>query len=72
MAPSNPTVITHNLLEPLPLDDGTCSAVYSSNVLEHIPKDKAPAFIAECFRVLVPGGVLRIVVPTWKPSRGSI
>jgi cephalosporin hydroxylase/predicted SAM-dependent methyltransferase len=63
MAPSNPTVITHNLLEPLPLDDGTCSAVYSSHVLEHIPKDKAPAFIAECFRVLVPGGVLRIVVP---------
>jgi cephalosporin hydroxylase/predicted SAM-dependent methyltransferase len=63
MAPSNPAVIGHNLLEPLPLDDQTCSAVYCSHVLEHLPKKMAPAFVAECFRVLVPGGILRIVVP---------
>lgn len=63
IAPANPAVIAHNLLEPLPLDDATCSVVYSSHVLEHLPKDKAPGFLAECFRVLVPAGVVRIAVP---------
>ncbi len=63
IAPADPAVIQHNLLEPLPLDDGTCGVVYHSHVLEHIPKGQAPAFIAECFRVLAPGGVIRIAVP---------
>jgi cephalosporin hydroxylase/predicted SAM-dependent methyltransferase len=63
IVPAGPAVIQHNLIEPLPLDDATCSVVYHSHVLEHLPKDQAPAFLAECFRVLVPGGLLRIAVP---------
>ncbi len=63
IVPADPAVFQHNLLEPLPLDDATCAAVYHSHVLEHIPKDQAPAFIAECFRVLAPGGTLRVAVP---------
>lgn len=63
IVPADPAVIAHNLLEPLPLDDGSCSVVYHSHVLEHIPKAKAGLFIAECFRVLAPGGVIRIAVP---------
>jgi len=31
--------------------------------LEHFPKSEAPKFIAECFRVLKPGGVIRIAIP---------
>lgn len=31
--------------------------------MEHFPKEKASAFINECFRVLKPGGILRVVVP---------
>jgi cephalosporin hydroxylase/predicted SAM-dependent methyltransferase len=63
IVPADARVIAHDLLEPLPLDDATCSVVYHSHVLEHMPKDKAASLIAECFRVLAPGGLLRIAVP---------
>ena len=32
-------------------------------MLEHIPKENAHDFIAECFRILKLGGIIRIVVP---------
>jgi cephalosporin hydroxylase/predicted SAM-dependent methyltransferase len=63
LVPADPSVVQHNLLEPLPLDDATCAVVYHSHVLEHFPKDRAPVFLAECFRVLAPGGILRVAVP---------
>ena len=56
-------VVQHNILESLPFDDSTFDAVYHSHVLEHLPRAAAPRFLAECRRVLRPGGVLRIVVP---------
>ena len=37
--------------------------VYSSHFLEHIPRDQVAPFLQECWRILKPGGVLRIVVP---------
>jgi len=63
IVPADPAVFQHDLLKPLPLDDATCAVVYHSHVLEHIPKDQAPKFIAECFRVLISGGTLRVAVP---------
>jgi cephalosporin hydroxylase/SAM-dependent methyltransferase len=64
IAPADPRVLEHDLASgPLPFAGGSCAAVYHSHVLEHIPPEKAPDFIAECFRVLAPGGVIRVVVP---------
>jgi predicted SAM-dependent methyltransferase/cephalosporin hydroxylase len=64
IAPSAAEVIAHNLAEePLPFENRCCAAVYHSHVLEHIPLPSVRPFIDECFRVLAPGGVLRIVVP---------
>ncbi|MFM6251285.1 MAG: class I SAM-dependent methyltransferase, partial [Dolichospermum sp.] len=37
--------------------------VYHSHVLEHFPKTEGERFIQECYRVLRPQGVLRVVVP---------
>jgi predicted SAM-dependent methyltransferase len=59
----SPDVIEHDLRTRLPLDDASCAVVYHSNVLEHLPHAFAPLFLKECHRVLVPGGVLRVVVP---------
>lgn len=56
-------VIAHDLLKGIPFPDNTFDAVYHSHVLEHFPKDKATEFIKECFRVLKPNGIIRIVVP---------
>lgn len=63
LAPSDPRVWHHDLRQSLPFATETFEAVYHSHVLEHIPHGKAPGLIAECFRVLRPGGTLRVVVP---------
>jgi predicted SAM-dependent methyltransferase len=56
-------VISHNLLNGIPLESNSVEVVYHSHVLEHLPKEKASEFIAECFRVLKPGGIIRVAVP---------
>ena len=63
MVSADPAVRAANLIEGIPCETGTFDVVYHSQVLEHIPKDSAPAFLAECLRVLKPGGILRVVVP---------
>jgi len=56
-------VVQYNILKKIPLPDDFVEVVYHSQVLEHIPKDKSEYFIKECYRVLQPGGIIRIVVP---------
>lgn len=59
----SPAVKCANLLGRLPLGDGTADLVYSSHFLEHIPRDLVKPFITDCWRILRPGGLLRLVVP---------
>lgn len=56
-------VIAHNLLEGIPFKDNEFDVCYHSHILEHFPKNKADGFIKECYRVLKPGGILRVAVP---------
>ena len=56
-------VTAHDLRKGIPFEDETFEVVYHSHLLEHFPRYKAKAFIEECFRVLRPRGILRIVVP---------
>ncbi|TGL10741.1 class I SAM-dependent methyltransferase [Leptospira meyeri] len=56
-------VIAVDLRKGIPVADSTVSAVYSSHVLEHFSKSKVSYFLQEIYRVLEPGGILRIVVP---------
>jgi predicted SAM-dependent methyltransferase len=63
MVADGPDVIAFNLIKGIPFEANTFEIVYHSQVLEHIPKENAPFFIAECFRVLKPGGTLRVVCP---------
>lgn len=56
-------VIAHNLLSGVPFPDQSFDVVYHSHVLEHFSRADGKAFIAECFRVLKPGGIIRIAVP---------
>lgn len=62
-APVSPTVKQANLLGRLPMEDGVADVVYSSHFLEHIPRRRVPGFLAECFRILKPGGQIRLVLP---------
>ena len=51
----------------LPFPDAVFDRVIASEVLEHIPDDRA-AF-TELARVVRPGGVLAVTVPAWLPER---
>jgi SAM-dependent methyltransferase len=55
--------IHHELEAGLPFADQTVDFVYSSHVLEHFHQADAEALIREIFRVLRPGGRVRICVP---------
>jgi predicted SAM-dependent methyltransferase len=59
----SPYVMRYNLLNGFPFNDNNFEVVYHSQVLEHIPKEKASFFLKECHRVLKKNGIIRIVVP---------
>jgi predicted SAM-dependent methyltransferase len=48
---------------PWPWADDSVSEILASHVLEHVDRHAAIAVLAECWRVLRPGGVLRLAVP---------
>lgn len=56
-------IISTNLLKGIPFPNGTFDVVYHSHVLEHFSKNDGVNFIKECYRVLKPGGILRVVIP---------
>lgn len=48
----------------LPFVDGSAEAIYVAHLLEHLEyKDEPLQFLADCRRVLRPGGIIRIAVP---------
>jgi predicted SAM-dependent methyltransferase len=52
-----------NLLRPLPFPNSSAEAVFHEHVLEHFPIRDGLRLLEECFRVLRPGGVIRVGVP---------
>ncbi len=56
-------IFIHDLRKPLPWQDNTVSHIYSAHTFEHLTKDAGERLTFESFRVLQPGGVLRVVVP---------
>ena len=60
---SGPDVIKHNLCLGIPSPNEDFDVVYHSDILEHFPKSYAPEFLKECWRVLKPGGIIRVVQP---------
>jgi len=53
----------HDLTTGLPYPDFSFDVVYSSHVIEHLTLPQLRDFLAECHRVLKPGGILRLVFP---------
>ena len=56
-------IYLHDLRRPLPWEDAAAESVYTSHTLEHLTKEEGQRLLSECYRVLVPGGILRVVVP---------
>jgi len=53
-----------DITQRLPFADASATYIFAEHVVEHVPWQKAVGFFEECHRVLVPGGVLRIAVPS--------
>lgn len=62
--PAPGVTCTFDCRKRLPFADNAARGIYTEHFFEHIDyTEEAPYFLAECRRVLKPGGVLRIVVP---------
>jgi predicted SAM-dependent methyltransferase len=50
----------------LPVQSRSVEVLYSSHMLEHLDRNEANKFLNEAFRVIRPGGIIRIAVPDIK------
>ena len=56
-------VLAHDLRKGIPFPDASFDVVYHSHVLEHFSPREGLELLKHCYRVLRPGGRIRVVVP---------
>jgi len=61
--PTDGKVFASDLRKPIPLPASCADVVYHSHLLEHLSKSDGSRLLADCYRILKPGGIIRIVVP---------
>ena len=52
-----------DVTRPLPLRDESVGAIFCEEVIEHVDLPAGRRLLAECFRILRPGGALRLTTP---------
>jgi predicted SAM-dependent methyltransferase len=63
LQPRVPGVQQLDASKPLPFADDSVDYVFSEHVIEHMPYPQGCSLLAECLRILKPGGVMRIATP---------
>jgi predicted SAM-dependent methyltransferase len=58
-----PDIFIMDATKTFPFRDGQLQFIYSEDFIEHFLQKEGLAICAECFRVLTPGGVLRLSTP---------
>lgn len=56
--------------KPFPMKDGTFNYIHSEHMIEHITWFEGLTMLRECFRVLKPGGTLRVATPDLQAITG--
>lgn len=59
----SPGIAYLDCTEPYPVPDGSFRAVFSEHLIEHLPYESGERMMAESFRVLEPGGTVRVDTP---------
>lgn len=54
----------HDLTLGLPFEAATVDRIFSEHTLEHFTRHDAVALLRECHRVMAPGGIIRVSVPS--------
>lgn len=57
-------ILRWDLTRPLPLPAGTVTFIFNEHFIEHVTRPQGIALLSECYRLLAPGGVLRISTPS--------
>ena len=63
LSPQSDAVVPLDAAKPFPIADGTFDYVFSEHMIEHMPWQAGSRMLDECFRVLKPGGTIRIATP---------
>ncbi len=58
-----PGVMRMDATRRFPFADQTFQYVYSEHMIEHVPYEKGACMLRECYRVMRPGGVIRVITP---------
>jgi len=58
--------ICWDLSKGIPLIDESIQGIFTEHCLEHFSIEQLDFILSECFRILKPGGILRLVVPDGK------
>ena len=66
-----PPVIELDLTHPLPVADRSFDRVYCEHFIEHITLEEGRRLVAECHRVLRPGGIFRVSTPSLEKLVGE-
>lgn len=61
--PTSRRVIYLNAKKPFPFEDGTFDYVFSEHLIEHLTYNEGLSMLRESYRVLKPGGRIRIATP---------
>jgi predicted SAM-dependent methyltransferase len=68
--PGSENHIVHNLTHfPYPFEDNSVDAIFSSHFAEHLDGFERAKFMDECWRILKPGGKMRLIHPYYKSVR---
>lgn len=63
LIPSRPDVVLLDANDPFPFDDASVDRIHTEHMIEHVDHPVGTHMLAECFRILKPGGRLRILTP---------
>jgi len=58
-----PPIIVRDCRKGIPHENGSVDFIYTSHFLEHLYRHEVVDMLKECYRVLKPGGTLRIALP---------
>jgi len=61
--PYSRNIYVYDIRRDLPFPDNSVEVIYCCHFLEHLKQQDAQSFMKECYRVLAPGGIIRIIVP---------
>lgn len=70
ITPAGPEVVFLDSTRPFPIDDASFDYVFSEHHIEHLSYAEGRQTLRECFRVLRPGGRIRIATPSLETLLG--